>query len=174
MNTMPHAPRKSGLSSPAARSVLSLAALACLVAPATGAWAQAAPAPDSAASSTASASPAQAPDGANVQAVTVTGNGRAQVLQSVPIALQLVTNDQLTKLAAANLGEINGYIPGLQVNADQPTQPSFYLRGIGTGDFGIGTDAPVGVYVDGVYTGKTGGALLNINDVKRIEVLKGP
>jgi iron complex outermembrane receptor protein len=58
--------------------------------------------------------------------------------------------------------------------ADQPTQPLFSLRGIGSGDFGIGTDAPVGVYVDGVYTGKTAGALLNFNDVKRVEVLKGP
>ena len=56
----------------------------------------------------------------------------------------------------------------------QPTQPSYALRGLGNGDFGIGTDAPVGVYVNGVYTGKTGGALLNFNDVKRVEVLKGP
>jgi len=113
-------------------------------------------------------------DASGVQTVTVTGNGRSQVLQSVPIALQLVTNEQIDKLAASNLSDINGYIPGLQVNADQPTQPSFYLRGVGTGDYGIGTDAPVGIYVDGVYTGKTGGALLNFNDVKRIEVLKGP
>ena len=152
------------------RSVLSLAALAALSMPTVSAWAQAAESPASAAS--APASPAA--DIPAVQSVTVTGNGRAQTLQSVPIALQLVTAQQLDKLAASNLGDINGYIPGLQVNADQPTQPIFYLRGIGTGDFGIGTDGPVGVYVDGVYTGKTGGALLNFNDVKRIEVLKGP
>ncbi len=158
----------------AVRTALSLAALACLLAPAASAWAQAAGAPDAAASAPISApAPAPAAD-AGVQSVTVTGNGRAQTLQTVPIALQLVSNEQLEKLAASNLGDVNGYIPGLHVNADQPTQPIFYLRGIGTGDFGIGTDSPVGVYVDGVYTGKTGGALLNFNDVKRIEVLKGP
>jgi len=140
------------------RSCLSLAALAALGAHATGAWAQQAATADSAA-------PEQ---------ITVTGNGRTQELQSVPIALQIVSGEQIRKLGAANLGQMNGYIPGLQVVADQPTQPLFTLRGIGTGDFGIGTDAPVGVYVDGVYTGKTGGALLNFNDVKRIEVLKGP
>jgi iron complex outermembrane receptor protein len=42
------------------------------------------------------------------------------------------------------------------------------------GDFGIATDSPVGIYVDGVYTGKTGGALMNFIDVQRIEVVKGP
>jgi iron complex outermembrane receptor protein len=154
---------------PSLRSALSLAVLCCLLAPAAGAWAQAAPVPAAAAST-----PGAADAAASAQTVTVTGNGRAQALQSVPIALQLVSAQDLDKLAASNLGDINGYIPGLQVNADQATQPTFYLRGIGTGDFGIGTDAPVGVYVDGVYTGKTGGALLNFNDVKRIEVLKGP
>jgi len=178
MNQHPPAPRKSrrpaasgrppGARTPrGALSPAALAALAALCAPAGGAWAQAAAAPTPAAS-------AASGDAATTQSVTVTGNGRSQVLQNVPIALQLVSAQDLGKLAASNLGDINGYIPGLRVNADQPTQPIFTLRGIGTGDFGIGTDSPVGVYVDGVYTGKTGGALLNFNDVKRIEVLKGP
>ena len=148
------------------RSRLSLAALMTLGAHA-GAWAQQAPTPPDA--------PASAPAATQaLDAVTVTGNGRIQQVQSVPIALQIVPAEQIRKLGAANLAEMNGYIPGLQIVADQPTQPLFTLRGIGTGDFGIGTDAPVGVYVDGVYTGKTGGALLNFNDVKRVEVLKGP
>ncbi len=177
MNKKLAAPRNSHIPFRTVRSALSLAAAACLIAPATDAWAQSAPSPEATASAPAAGTQTPLPaatDASAVQSVTVTGNGRAQVLQSVPIALQLVTGEQLEKLAASNLGDINGYIPGLQVNADQPTQPIFYLRGIGTGDFGIGTDAPVGVYVDGVYTGKTGGSLMNFNDVKRIEVLKGP
>ncbi|WP_395700438.1 TonB-dependent receptor [Aquabacterium sp.] len=147
------------------RSRLTLAVWMALGAPA--AWAQQAVTPPDAAASA-------APSTAASETVTVTGNGRVQQLQSVPIALQIVPAEQIRKLGAANLADMNGYIPGLQIVADQPTQPLFSLRGIGTGDFGIGTDAPVGVYVDGVYTGKTGGALLNFNDVKRIEVLKGP
>jgi iron complex outermembrane recepter protein len=117
---------------------------------------------------------AQAQDASTAETVTITGNGRVQEIQSVPIAAQVVTAEQINKLGAANIAAMNGYLPGLQVVADQPTQPLFSLRGIGSGDFGIGTDAPVGVYVDAVYTGKTGGALLNFNDVKRVEVLKGP
>lgn len=106
--------------------------------------------------------------------VVVTAQNRTQQAQDVPIALQIIGSEQIDKLAAPNLAEMNGYIPGLSVDAEQPTQPSMSLRGIGTGDFGIGTDAPVGVYIDGVYAGKTGGAVMNFNDVQRIEVLKGP
>ncbi|WP_028102167.1 TonB-dependent receptor [Pseudoduganella violaceinigra] len=106
--------------------------------------------------------------------VVVTAQNRTQQAQDVPIALQIVGAEQIDKLASPSLAEMNGYIPGLSVNAEQATQPSMSLRGIGTSDFGIGTDAPVGIYIDGVYGGKTGGAVMNFNDVQRIEVLKGP
>jgi len=115
-----------------------------------------------------------AADNGDAQTITITAQGRTQVLQSVPIAVQVISTEQIEKLAATNVGDLNGYIPGLNVDASEPTQPNFSLRGVGNTDFGIGTDAPVGVYVNGVYAGKTGGALLNFNDVKRIEVLKGP
>ncbi|HEX8957120.1 MAG TPA: TonB-dependent receptor, partial [Burkholderiaceae bacterium] len=113
-------------------------------------------------------------DAAAIGVVTVTAQSRSQQAQAVPIAMQLVNAEQIDKLAATSMGDLNGYIPGLVVEADQPTQPNYTLRGLGATDFGIGTDAPVGIYVDGVYTGKTGGALMNFNDVQRIEVLKGP
>ena len=130
---------------------------------------------DPAQSSTpAPAAPAKPAAAADEQIVTVTAQSRTQQAQAVPIALQLVTADQLDKLAANNLADINGYIPGLVIDADQPTQPGYSIRGIGTSDFGIGTDSPVGIYIDGVYTGKTGGALMNFNDTQRVEVLKGP
>ena len=82
--------------------------------------------------------------------------------------------EDIAKVGAVNLAQVADFVPGLTIDASQPTQPSYALRGLGNGDFGIGTDAPVGVYVNGIYTGKTGGALLNFNDVKRVEVLKGP
>ncbi len=106
--------------------------------------------------------------------IVVTAQARTQAERDVPIAMQVVTVKQIEDLGAANLGDLNGYLPGLQVDGSQPTQPNFSLRGIGTGDFGIGTDAAVGVYMDGVYTGKTGGSLMDFNDVQRVEVLKGP
>ena len=112
--------------------------------------------------------------GNDPQVVTVTAQSRSQQAQSVPISLQTLTADQFDKIEANNLADANGYIPGLVINAEQPTQPGYSMRGIGTSDFGIGTDSPVGIYVDGVYTGKTGGALMNFNDTQRVEVIKGP
>ncbi|MBA5636003.1 TonB-dependent receptor [Duganella sp. LX20W] len=120
------------------------------------------------------ATPAGQGEDAAIGIVTITAQSRTQAAQAVPIAMQLISSDQIGKLAAVNLSAMNGYIPGLAVDAEQPTQPKYAMRGIGTSDFGIGTDSPVGVYVDGVYTGKTGGALMNFNDTQRVEVLKGP
>lgn len=109
-----------------------------------------------------------------VQSVVVSAQSRRQLLQDVPIAMQVVTSKDIANLGAKDLGDLNGYIPGLSVDNSEPTQPSFGIRGVQPGDFGIATDSPVGVYVDGIYAGKTGGALMNFVDVQRIEVIKGP
>jgi len=106
--------------------------------------------------------------------ITVTAQSRTQQVQEVPIAMQVVTATQIDKLAATDLSKMDMYIPGLSVDGNQATQPFFGLRGISQSDFGIGTDSPVGVYENGVYMGKTGGALLMFNDIERVEVLKGP
>ena len=134
---------------------------------------------DDAAAATASVSAASSPEAAPqdagiLETVTVSAQRRTQLAQDVPIPVQVVTPQLITSLAATDLAQMSGYIPGLQVSGEQPTQPGYTLRGISVSDFGIGTDSPIGIYEDGVYTGKTGGALLLFNDVQRIEVLKGP
>jgi len=111
---------------------------------------------------------------AEIQKVVVTAQSRSQSVQDVPISMEVVTARDIQNLGAKNLGDLTGYLPGLQVDATQATQPVFGIRGVQPGDFGIGTDTPVGIYIDGVYTGKTGGALMNFIDIQRVEVLKGP
>ena len=106
--------------------------------------------------------------------ITVTAQSRSQEMQSVPIPLQIVTAKQVDTLAATDLSKMSLFVPGLVVGGDQPTQPRYELRGISTDDFGVGTDSAVGVYIDGVYAARSGGALLAFNDIARIEVLKGP
>ena len=106
--------------------------------------------------------------------VTVTAQSRSQEVQSVPIALQIVTAKQVDTLAATDLSKMDIFVPGLVIDATQPTQPTYELRGISTSNFGIGTESAVGVYVDGVYAARSGGSLLAFNDIARIEVLKGP
>jgi iron complex outermembrane receptor protein len=115
-----------------------------------------------------------ATDAAQLGDIVVTAQRRTQQVQDVPIAMQVVTATQIDALAATDLSKMNGYVPGLYIDGSQPTQPYFSLRGINVTDFGIGTDSPIGIYEDGVYTGKTGGALIGFLDVQRIEVLNGP
>ncbi|WP_374562214.1 TonB-dependent receptor [Ideonella sp.] len=146
---------------PLHRTALAAAALGAIASLPHLAWAQAEPAKKDAADN-------------QVTVVEVTAQGRKQEVLQVPISIQLVGAEQIAKLGSVNIAEVSAFVPGLQIDATEPTQPNFTLRGLGTADFGIGTDSPVGVYVNGVYTGKTGGAMLNFNDIKRVEVLKGP
>ncbi|MHA6204985.1 TonB-dependent receptor [Dyella soli] len=117
------------------------------------------------------ADPAKAKELGNI---TVTAQSRSQEMQSVPIPLQIVTAKQIDTLAATDLSKMDLFVPGLVVSAGQPTQPNYQLRGISTSDFGVGTESAVGVYINGVYAARSGGALLAFNDIARIEVLKGP
>ena len=109
-----------------------------------------------------------------VPAVVVTAQSRSQQIQNVPIAMQTLGGNALKDVGVTNLADMDAFVPGLSVEPLQSTRPIIFLRGVGTEDYGIGTDSPVGIFTDSVYVGKTGGSLLNFNDVKRIEVLKGP
>ena len=120
------------------------------------------------------AAPVEQKDAVNLGNVTVTAQSRTQEVQDVPIPMQIVTQKQIDALAVTDFSKMNGYIPGLFVDGSQATQPIYSLRGISVTDFGIGTDSPIGIYQDGVYAGKTGGALLTFDDIQRVEVLKGP
>jgi iron complex outermembrane recepter protein len=109
-----------------------------------------------------------------LEEIVVTAQRRTQSLQDVPIAMQVVDSTLIKDVAAENLGDLNGFVPGLVISDNSPTQPRYQIRGIQTGDFGVGTDPAVGVYVDGIYAARSGASLLAFNDVERIEVLKGP
>ena len=104
----------------------------------------------------------------------MTAQLRSQSLQDVPIAMQVVDSQLIEDVAAEDMGDLNGFVPGLVVSGDSPTQPRYQIRGIQTGDFGVGTDPAVGVYVDGIYAARSGASMLAFNDIERIEVLKGP
>lgn len=117
---------------------------------------------------------AQQADDDGIEEIMVTAQRRTQSLQDVPIAMQVVDSTLIKDVAAENLGDLNGFVPGLVVSDNSPTQPRYQIRGIQTGDFGIGTDPAVGVYVDGIYAARSGASLLAFNDIERIEVLKGP
>lgn len=109
-----------------------------------------------------------------LEEIVVTAQKLEENLREVPITMQAFTDENLETFTVRHLGDLETFVPGLTVNSFTTTQPVFSIRGIGHSDFSIGTDSPVGIYLDGVYTGRSGSALMNLMDIERIEVLKGP
>ncbi|WP_297732299.1 TonB-dependent receptor [uncultured Maricaulis sp.] len=121
------------------------------------------------------AAPALAQDEAmDEDVIVVTAQQRAQSSQDVPISLQVMDSEFISSVAADDMGDLDAFVPGLDVSNGSPTQPRYSIRGITTSDFGVGTDPAVGIYVDGIYAARSGASLLAFNDIERIEVLKGP
>ncbi len=113
------------------------------------------------------------PAQAMLEEVIVTAQKREQGLQDVPIAVQAFSTQRLDQLTAQDLGDLDYFTPNVEIPRGS-NQPRYSIRGIGTDDFGVGADPAVGVYMDGVYIGRSGGSKVAFNDIERIEILNGP
>jgi len=109
-----------------------------------------------------------------LEIIQVTAQKRTESVQEVPIAISAFSDEDIGKIGANNINDLGLLTPGLETNNATATQTSFNIRGITTNDFGIGLDAAVAVYIDGVYVGRRGTSNLNFNDIDRVEILKGP
>lgn len=108
--------------------------------------------------------------------VEVTAQKRSQNLQDVPIAIQAFDEARLETLNINGFDDLQTFTPGLTASPNPADSSGIRLsiRGIGQDDPQIGLDATVGLYVNGVYIGKTPGIAFDTPDLQRIEVLKGP
>ncbi|MEZ5556942.1 MAG: TonB-dependent receptor [Pseudomonadales bacterium] len=114
-----------------------------------------------------------------LEEIVVTARMREEGLQSAPIAISAYTGETLEYRGVSRLDEISRFVPSLTLE----NNPSFggasnsaaiYLRGIGQKEFLPTTEPGVGLYVDGVYIARSVGAVLDIVDIERLEVLRGP
>lgn len=110
--------------------------------------------------------------------LTVTARKREESLQDAPVAVSAFSGDQLEFRGVTNIGQLDQFTPNLVLNKS-PTNSNVinaaaYIRGIGQNDFVPTIDPGVGIYVDGVYLGRSVGGILDIVDVERVEVLRGP
>jgi len=108
--------------------------------------------------------------------IVVTARKREENVQEVPIAVSVVTADKLEEAAEADISELQTQVPNLSIyqGRNQSTTLTAFMRGIGQADPLWGVDPGVGLYVDDVYIARPQGALLDVYDVARIEVLRGP
>jgi iron complex outermembrane receptor protein len=111
-----------------------------------------------------------------IEQVVVTARRREESLQDVPVAITALTSEQLLEQNVRTLEDMTAYAPNIKVNAGRATTSTInaYIRGVGQNDPLWGFEPGVGIYLDDVYIARPQGALLDVYDVERIEVLRGP
>ena len=128
----------------------------------------------------ADAAPAES-EAIGLEEVTVTATRRSESIQNVPITVQALTGDTLTKLNVTTFDDFVKYTPNVSTANLGPGQSSIFMRGLSvgvTGQQGTGTTGPipnVAVYLDD-QSGSLPGRNMDIYaaDMERIEVLEGP
>lgn len=118
----------------------------------------------------------EAQDQRRFNTVTVTAQRREQSLVDVPLSVSAFDGELLADLGVADLTEIAKITPNvtLEVSRGTNTTLSAFIRGVGQQDPVAGFEAGVGIYVDDVYLNRPQGAVLDVYDVERVEVLRGP
>lgn len=110
---------------------------------------------------------------ANAGDIIVTAQRRTERQVDVPLSLSVLGEKSLTSAGVTGVQAIQQITPGLQYSQTGIlTQPT--IRGIGTTGTNVGDSANVATYVDGVYQATMLGGLFELNNIDRIEVLKGP
>ncbi|MBC2669680.1 TonB-dependent receptor [Novosphingobium piscinae] len=109
-------------------------------------------------------------------AIVVTARRREERLVEVPIALTSFSADQLARSGALDITDLAQVAPNVTLEPSRGTNStlSAFIRGIGQQDPVSGFEQGVGIYLDDVYLNRPQAAVLDIYDVERIEVLRGP
>ena len=114
-----------------------------------------------------------------LEEIVVTSQKREQSLTQVPISVMSISGDELILGGASNIAIAAEKVPNLTLDdgvtlSGSSAATSIYIRGIGQSDFLTTTDSAVGLYLDDVYISRSVGSLLDVVDVERVEVLRGP
>lgn len=111
-----------------------------------------------------------------LEEVVVTARRRAENLQDVPIAVTALSGDALRLRGATDISELAQMIPSVTLEPSRATSTTLtaFIRGVGQQDPLAGFEQGVALYLDDVYIARPQAALLDIYDVERVEVLRGP
>ncbi|MCY4277849.1 MAG: TonB-dependent receptor [Gammaproteobacteria bacterium] len=114
---------------------------------------------------------------AMLEEIVVTARKREESLQETPISITAFSAASLEAANMVDLRDIGKYTPGMSFTSygmGSSEAGAIFLRGIGQSDHMVTTDPGVGLYIDGVYVGRNQGAALDLLDLERVEVLRGP
>lgn len=106
--------------------------------------------------------------------VVVTARRRAESLQDIPVSVSAFGEEQISNLQADDVSGLQYVTPNFYFDEGDASNAVVYLRGVGQNDSLAFADAGVGVYVDDVFIARSQAAFLELFDVERVEVLRGP
>ncbi|MGC1459207.1 MAG: TonB-dependent receptor [Steroidobacteraceae bacterium] len=118
-----------------------------------------------------------ATDETQLQEVVVTAQFRRENLQATPLAISAVSAETMEAQGSQNIADVTNRIPSVTFTVGSlggSQTPLISIRGLGQTDFNLAVEPGVGVYVDDVYFGTIYGSLLQLLDLDRVEVLRGP
>ena len=111
--------------------------------------------------------------------IVVTARRREENLQEVPISMTAMSGAELEARQLYAMDQLGDVVPNLQFDKAAPSSGSssvgqIFIRGIGQADYTPVTDPGAALYVDGIYIGRSPGNVLDLIDIDRVEVLRGP
>lgn len=111
-----------------------------------------------------------------LEEVRVTATRMDMSLQDIPLSVTALSGAEMESRNIQNTRDLQASVPNLNIAANTGTASGgrIFIRGIGDDESRVGADSAVAAYVDDVYLGRQTGALLDLLDLERIEVLRGP
>lgn len=110
-----------------------------------------------------------------LEEVIVTATKRPTSLQDTPVTVNAFTDAAIREAGINNAGDLAIMTPSLSVTANtSPFSARLQIRGVGTAQTDPALEPSVGLFVDGVYMGRSGLGMSDLTDIERIEVLQGP
>ena len=114
-------------------------------------------------------------DDGKLQTVTITATKRIQPLQSTPIAISVISGAGLEEANLNNLEAISAQVPAVNFRTNASNKDAaLFIRGVGTISTSPGVEPTVSTVLDGVVTARPGQATLDLVEIDRIEILRGP
>jgi iron complex outermembrane receptor protein len=120
---------------------------------------------------------AQSSESAELETVTVSARYVQENLQTAPLAITAVSGVELENRNIASTADLGSIVPNLYThpgNQMEGPTPTVSLRGVTAGDYSFARDPAVGIYIDDVYHSTMVGADLDLGDLERVEVKRGP
>lgn len=113
---------------------------------------------------------------AELERIQVTARKTVENLQQVPVAVTSIGATELAEKGIAELIEVQQFSPNTTLQRSRGTNSTItaFIRGVGQQDPLWGYEPGVGIYIDDVYLARPQGAVLDLIDVERVEVLRGP